>query len=151
MIQIISVGKINSDYNLLAEKYRKMIKLNLKEYELTYTKKLSDEVAISYEETLILNKIKQNSGPSIKIALDERGKDASSHEFSEILAKAQGQGRGLNFIIGGAFGLSAKIRDEADIILRLSKLTFPHMLAKVILLEQIYRAETILCNHPYHK
>src|SRR5260221_5851660 len=79
------------------------------------------------------------------VALDERGKDMSTVQFSSLLKDA------TVFIIGGPDGLSAQIRENAEILLRLSSLTLPHPLAPVMLIEQIYRAATLLTGHPYHR
>lgn len=79
------------------------------------------------------------------VALDERGKDCSTRQFAELL------GSETAFVIGGPDGLDAATRQEAALILRLSSLTLPHALAQVVLLEQIYRAASILTGHPYHR
>ena len=79
------------------------------------------------------------------IALDERGKDLTTRQFAALL------GEGRTFLIGGADGLSDKAKREAAQLLRISSLTLPHALAQVVLLEQIYRAATLLTGHPYHR
>ena len=79
------------------------------------------------------------------IALDERGKDLTTRQFAELLKTETA------FVIGGADGLPEDVKDEAALQLRLSSLTLPHALAQVVLLEQIYRAASILTGHPYHR
>ena len=79
------------------------------------------------------------------IALDERGKDLTTKQFAGLLQ------RETVFVIGGPDGLDDKIKREAAMLLRLSSLTLPHALAQVVLLEQIYRAATMLTGHPYHR
>ena len=79
------------------------------------------------------------------VVLDERGKDQSTEQFAQLL-KAE-----TAFIIGGADGLSSATRDKAHVLLRISAMTLPHALAQVVLLEQIYRAASILTGHPYHR
>jgi 23S rRNA (pseudouridine1915-N3)-methyltransferase len=79
------------------------------------------------------------------IVLDERGRDCTTEQFAALLGQANA------FVIGGADGLSAAVREEADLLLRLSSLTLPHALAQVVLLEQLYRAATRLTGHPYHR
>jgi 23S rRNA (pseudouridine1915-N3)-methyltransferase len=79
------------------------------------------------------------------IALDERGKDLTTKQFAGLLQ------RETVFVIGGPDGLDAKIKQDAAMLLRLSSLTLPHALAQVVLLEQIYRAATLLTGHPYHR
>lgn len=79
------------------------------------------------------------------VVLDERGKDLTTVQFADLL-KAE-----TVFVIGGADGLDRKVKSEADFLLRLSSLTLPHALAQVVLLEQLYRAATLLVGHPYHR
>jgi 23S rRNA (pseudouridine1915-N3)-methyltransferase len=79
------------------------------------------------------------------VALDERGKDCSTRQFAELLKSETA------FVIGGPDGLPADIKSEASALVRLSSLTLPHALAQVVLLEQLYRAASILTGHPYHR
>lgn len=79
------------------------------------------------------------------VALDERGKDLTTRQFAALLAEPTA------FVIGGADGLDPAIRKQAALLLRLSALTLPHVLAQVVLCEQIYRAATLLTGHPYHR
>jgi len=83
--------------------------------------------------------------------LDSRGKQFSSEELAELLAWGQVQSMSLLAGIGGSDGFSDEARGEASLILSLGKMTLPHELARVVVLEQIYRAFTILNNHPYHR
>ncbi len=84
------------------------------------------------------------------IVLDSRGRQFSSEELAQWLEREQIQSIPLLFAIGGADGFSETTRREAALTLSLGKMTLPHELARVVLLEQIYRAFTILKNHPYH-
>jgi len=85
------------------------------------------------------------------IALDERGKQFSSEELSELLQeRASASTKNLVFLIGGAFGLDAAVLKRAQLKWSLSQLTFPHQLVRLILAEQVYRACTILQNEKYH-
>jgi 23S rRNA (pseudouridine1915-N3)-methyltransferase len=79
------------------------------------------------------------------IALDEGGRDLTTRQFAALL------GSDASFIIGGADGLPEQVKQSARLLLRLSSLTLPHALAQVVLLEQLYRAATILTGHPYHR
>jgi len=86
------------------------------------------------------------------IALDERGKIMKSTEFATLLdERALQVGRPILVLIGGACGLSDDIRAKADLLLGLGKLTWPHKLVRVMILEQLYRASSILAGHPYHR
>jgi 23S rRNA (pseudouridine1915-N3)-methyltransferase len=84
-------------------------------------------------------------GSSRLVALDERGRDLSTAQFAPLLS------RETAFIIGGADGLDPGLKESADLLLRLSSLTLPHALAQLVLVEQIYRAATLLTGHPYHR
>jgi 23S rRNA (pseudouridine1915-N3)-methyltransferase len=79
------------------------------------------------------------------VMLDEQGKDYSTAQFSKLLKEETA------FVIGGADGFSTETKAKAQLLLRLSSLTLPHALAQVVLLEQLYRAATILTGHPYHR
>lgn len=88
---------------------------------------------------------------SLIIALDERGKDISTEGLSKELQGWRQNGKDVCLLIGGADGLDAELKEEAAYLLRLSSLTLPHAMARVLLVEQLYRAWTILQNHPYHR
>lgn len=152
-IHIISVGKLDKKHNSLAEDYLKMISAaKVNEYEITYSKKIPADNIKKFEAELILKKISDISGGSaLIVALDEHGDRLTSKEFSKFIEKAMMQSKQIIFIIGGAFGLDQAVLGRADILLRLSDMTLPHKIAKIMLLEQIYRAETIRAGHPYHK
>jgi len=79
------------------------------------------------------------------IALDERGREFTTAQFAKLLQAPSA------FVIGGAEGLSDATKREAQITMRLSAMTLPHALAQLVLLEQIYRAATVLTGHPYHR
>jgi 23S rRNA (pseudouridine1915-N3)-methyltransferase len=84
------------------------------------------------------------------VLLDARGKQLSSEELARFLEREQMQGSPLLFAIGGADGFSEEARRRAGFVLSLGKMTLPHELARVVVLEQLYRGFTILKNHPYH-
>jgi 23S rRNA (pseudouridine1915-N3)-methyltransferase len=85
------------------------------------------------------------------IALSERGREMDSGEFARRLGRLRDQGRDACFIIGSADGLDPALLASADLVLALSRLTFPHELARAVLAEQLYRAFSILAGHPYHR
>jgi 23S rRNA (pseudouridine1915-N3)-methyltransferase len=85
------------------------------------------------------------------VALDERGKLLDSVEFSRYVERAQTGARDLLLVIGGDEGLDERVRQSADLVLSLSRMTLPHRLARVVLVEQLYRAFTLLKGEPYHK
>jgi 23S rRNA (pseudouridine1915-N3)-methyltransferase len=84
------------------------------------------------------------------VLLDSRGQQLSSEELAQFLEREQMQVLPLLFAVGGADGFSDETRQQAAFVLSLGKMTLPHELARVVLLEQLYRAFTILKNHPYH-
>lgn len=89
---------------------------------------------------------------AVLVALDERGRQFDSPAFARRLADWRDEGRGhLVFAIGGADGHSDFLRARADILMSFGMMTWPHMLVRGMLTEQIYRAECILSNHPYHR
>ena len=90
--------------------------------------------------------------PAPICALDERGKTLTSPDFASLLARWRDEGHGTAaFVIGGADGLDNAVRNRADVTLSLGKMVWPHMLARVMLTEQLYRAASILAGAPYHR
>jgi 23S rRNA (pseudouridine1915-N3)-methyltransferase len=87
----------------------------------------------------------------VTVALDERGRDLSSTAFAELLGRWRDSGESPAFVIGGPDGLTEHFRRGAPVLLRLSSMTLPHALARVLLVEQLYRAWSILNRHPYHR
>lgn len=90
--------------------------------------------------------------PCFLVALDERGEALSSQGFTSLLSDIQlhHQGR-VAFLIGGADGLSQEVREKANRIISFGAMTWPHLMARVLLVEQLYRAQQILKGHPYHR
>ena len=84
-----------------------------------------------------------------RVLLDPAGKALDTAAFVGLVSQAEMEGRDLVFVVGGADGLPAKWRDRADVLLSLSRMTFPHELARAMLAEQIYRAFATLRGHPY--
>ncbi len=147
-IQIISVGKLSLELAKLSDQYQKMTNWQIKNSEIVYSKKLSPTQIKQYEAKLIEDKLLKGS---YVVALDLSGKQQTSEEFSSIFSRQMMEGRDVDFIIGGAFGLDQSILNLANAKLCLSKMTLPHQMAKLMLVEQIYRARSILDGHPYHK
>ena len=85
------------------------------------------------------------------VALDEHGDDLTTMQLSQHLTQWQQQGRDVTFAIGGADGLDAEFKKQAEKLMRVSSLTLPHGLVRVLLAEQLYRATAIMQNHPYHR
>jgi 23S rRNA (pseudouridine1915-N3)-methyltransferase len=104
--------------------------------------------AISVESERILAALRADD---FVIALDERGKLLSTRELADWLHARMQDGRDLVFVIGGPDGLAADVLARSNLTLSLSRLTFPHALVRVVLVEQLYRAHTVLAGHPYHR
>jgi 23S rRNA (pseudouridine1915-N3)-methyltransferase len=85
------------------------------------------------------------------VALDEHGRQVTTRELADLLARWMADGRDTALVIGGADGLAPSLLDQAEARLALSRLTLPHALARVLLAEQLYRAVSLLSNHPYHR
>lgn len=89
---------------------------------------------------------------AVRVMLDERGQVMSSVQFSQHLARWRDDGRAdMAFVLGGADGIDPDLRTEADLSLSFGKMVWPHMLARVMLSEQLYRAASILAGAPYHR
>lgn len=150
-ITIAAIGKlsVNSpEYDLILQ-YKKRLPWQVEIRELQVKKPLPPEPLKTEEAALLLGAVP--AGAKV-IALDERGKAVSSPEFAAILKNWQeGGARQVAFLIGGAAGLDANIRHKADLTLSFGAMTWPHMLVRAMLCEQLYRAYTIHTGHPYHK
>jgi 23S rRNA (pseudouridine1915-N3)-methyltransferase len=100
------------------------------------------------EATVILNALQKDD---VLVLLDERGKSLSSPQLAQWLQqRANNSTKRLVFLIGGAFGVDESVKQKAEMVWSLSQLVFPHMLVRLILAEQVYRACTILRNEKYH-
>ena len=115
--------------------------------ELKNTKNMTEEQQKVREGELILQKIQPSD---TVVLLDEHGKEFRSIEFADWLQKKQNTARRLVFVIGGPYGFSESIYKRADEQLSLSKMTFSHQMVRLLFVEQIYRACTIIKGEPYH-
>lgn len=157
-ITLITVGKIKEKYLRDAiDEYRKRLsrycKLDIVEVQ---DEKTPDNASLKEEESIkdkegegILKYVKDNM---YVVALELRGKMLSSEELSDFVKELGIKGESnIAFIIGGSLGLSSAVLNRANYKLCFSKMTFPHQLMRVILLEQIYRGFRIMKGEPYHK
>lgn len=157
-ITVISVGKIKEKYftgaiNEYAKRLTKYCKLDLVEVpDEKAPENLSDKEMIQVKDKegeRILAKINDQA---YVIALAIEGKQLTSEELSDHIEKLGVSGKShIAFVIGGSLGLSDAVMKRANYKLSFSKMTFPHQLMKVVLLEQVYRAYRIARNEPYHK
>lgn len=150
-IKIISIGnKQDKNLSILVDNYSKKLgaQLVIKSIDLKPEKKFN---SVKQKKELEALRINSNIDSSFVIAMDEKGRLFDSKEFASKIAKWKENFSGLTFVIGGADGLDKSILNKANIILSFSRMTLPHQLIKLFLVEQIYRSSTILSNHPYHR
>lgn len=153
-LKIIAVGHMKEPfYRLAQEEYRK----RLEKYARLTIIEVADEPVPGGEKERSLVKDREGerllrkAPDCLGVALDPRGKAFTSEELASWLSREMNSGRGeIAFFLGGTLGLSPSVLQRADLSLSLSHLTFPHQLARVILLEQLYRAFRILRGEPYH-
>jgi len=152
-INLIAVGKKMPNWiSHGIEHYKKQLP---KHYNFTITaiesqnrKSISPENTKNLEEKLILEAA---SDSNLLIALDESGKKQTSKELSKSIEKWQHNGDNVALIIGGADGLSSELKQKCNLIWSLSDLTLTHSMARLLVVEQIYRGYSLLSNHPYHR
>jgi 23S rRNA (pseudouridine1915-N3)-methyltransferase len=154
-IRIVSVGKVRQSFIRDGEaEYLKRIKGNglvvtLEELGLDSPQSLRPEEIKEREGEEILKRIKAGE---LVVVLDERGKSPSSKEFAHRVDQWMQSGtKTAVFVIGGAYGFSEKVRHAADYVLSLSSMTLPHQLTRLMLVEQLYRVQTLLQGTGYHK
>ena len=153
-INVIAVGNLKEDYFIAAaEEYKKRIggfcKLEvyeLDQYKLTDESSSSIRKALSEEGKNILKK----AGSGRIILLDIAGRETSSEQFSSLMTSELDKGE-VNFVIGSSYGVSDEVRKAANLRISLGRITLPHRLARIVLLEQIYRGFTIAGGRSYHK
>lgn len=155
-INILCIGKIKESYlreaiNEYSKRLSKFCLLNFIELpDKPLPEKLNDSLSqqiIEYESNLLLNRLNNNS---YNIALDSHGNEFSSEDFAKFINDIQLNYSEINFIIGGSLGLSNNLKKECNKSISFSKMTFPHQLIRVFLLEQIFRAFKINNNEKYH-
>ena len=156
-IQIICIGKIKEDYLKSAiEEYSKRLSkyCKLEILELPDEKipdKLNTSLANEIKQKECSNIIKHLKKSSYNIALDLSGKQLTSEQFSEKIENLSMTNSNISFIIGGSLGLTNELLDYCQEKLCFSKMTFPHQLIRVFLLEQIFRGFKIAHNETYHR
>lgn len=156
-LKIAAVGRLKSGpESALVEDYAARIRavgrgLGVTQFaivEVEAPKGLDGEARRQKESAALI----EATGGARRLALDERGRALSSEEFAALLARWRDDGAPeIALLIGGADGHAPDLRESADGLLSFGKATWPHMLVRVMLCEQIYRAMTILSGHPYHR
>jgi 23S rRNA (pseudouridine1915-N3)-methyltransferase len=154
-INIVAVGRLKEDYWVSAcAEYAK----RLSRYATLSVNEVPDRGARSPSDVSLLLRAEAShlrqrlSHASYVIMLDSGGRQFSSEQIAALLGNLRDEGvRDLSFVIGGSWGLDAAFKQEADLLLSFGPITLPHNLARVVLLEQIYRGFRILKGEPYHK
>lgn len=153
-ITILAIGKTNINFvNEGISEYLKRLKRYVKVEiqiiaDVKNSKNLTAPQLIQKEEELLLNAL---SSDSYVVLLDEKGKECTSVELSQFVEGKMISGtKEVVFVIGGAYGVSNAIKQRANEQLSMSQLTFSHQMIRLILIEQIYRAMTIIRGEPYH-
>jgi len=144
-IKIIAVGKLkNSPLLDQCDEYIKRMNWKVSVKEIDAPKASTS----AQEAPLILKAIPEGA---FVVALDERGETLSSPEFAKSIGKWAQRAPEIVFLIGGADGFDNTVREKAKFLMSFGKQTWPHMLVRVMLLEQVYRAQQIIAGHPYHR
>lgn len=157
-VTVIGVGRLKEkywqdaidEYSKRLSKYVKLDIIEVPDEKAPETLSVAQEAIVKKNEgERILKNIKEGS---FVIALAINGKMLSSQELSDFISERMVRGVGhIVFVIGGSLGLSDEVLNRADYKLSFSKMTFPHQMMRVVLLEQFYRAIKIMKNEPYHK
>ena len=149
-INLIAVGRLKSEPEAsLARHFQSRLNWGVSIREVEEKKNLQPASLRKREGELLLASIPKGS---VIIALDEKGKNISSRAFAKQLANWRDNSRSeFTFLIGGVGGLDQTVLDRASLILSLGLMTWPHLLGRGLLFEQLYRAQQILAGHPYHR
>jgi 23S rRNA (pseudouridine1915-N3)-methyltransferase len=159
ILRIIAVGKLKEKYWQMgveeyANRLRTYARLEIVEVLEARTpegaKRAEKEWVMEQEAKMILDRL--NKTETLTVALDRKGKSLDSEELAKLLEVQILEGcREIAWIIGGPLGLAPSVIEHADLVLSFSKLTFPHQMMRLILLEQIYRSFRIIRHEPYHR
>jgi 23S rRNA (pseudouridine1915-N3)-methyltransferase len=149
-LHLVAVGRLKSGpHEALARHYAERLAFPLVIREVEEKRPLPTAELVAREAALLLAAVPERAR---MVALDARGKALASEAFARQIARWRDAGTSdLAFLIGGAEGLAPAVLARADLVLSLGPMTWPHLLARGMLLEQLYRAQQILAGHPYHR
>lgn len=148
MIAAVGRAKKGPEQTLI-DTYRRRLRWPLEIREVEEKRPLAAPERKQREAARLLAAVPENA---VLVALDARGETLDSGAFADRLRRWQEAGtRDLAFVIGGADGLDASVRRRANLVLALGSMTWPHLLARAMVVEQLYRAQQILAGHPYHR
>ncbi len=153
-IVLITVGKTTTDYiqkgiDEYCKRLKRYVTFSIKSLpDVRNSKKMSEEQQKTAESAIILSEI---SSSDYVVLLDERGEMMTSRQFSDFLQKVMlGGKKRIVFVVGGPYGFSPETYARKDAMLSFSRMTFSHEMIRLFFVEQLYRANTILRNEPYH-
>lgn len=149
-ITLLAIGRMKAGAAQdLFELYRQRLRWPMTVKEVEERRALPAETLKQQEGALLLDALPKGARV---VALDETGRQMTSRDFAALLGRWQDEGtQDAAFLVGGADGLSQQTLRAADVILSLGRMTWPHMLVRGLLAEQLFRAESILAGHPYHR
>ena len=147
-------GQTNEDYlkqgmDIFESRIKHYIKFDIKEVKLNKKEQKKDtEEQMKKEGSALLKHIKSTD---FVVLLDEHGQELTSKKFAAFLQKKMNAGiKRIVFVVGGAYGFDRQVKERANAEIAISRMTFPHQLVRLLFLEQLYRAFTILKGEPYH-
>lgn len=159
IMRILAVGKLREkhwqdaayDYARRLRPYARLEIGEIPEARIPQDASLAEEeIAMSQDAFAIHERLSRHSGPVV--VLDRKGRAMDSLELARWLQTGLLEGRNeIAWVIGGPLGLASSVLDRADLVLSLSRMTFPHQMARLMLMEQIYRSFKIMHHEPYHK
>ncbi len=149
-ITIYAVGKLRAIFKESATLYHKRLP-DISIVEVASSKDKNPDIAMSQEARALSQKLQKNIGQNtLTIVLDATGEMLSSEDLAGLISHAEQEGQKIRFIIGGANGIAPDLLTQADRKIAFGKNIWPHELVRVMLLEQLYRANAIKNRHPYH-
>ncbi|MBQ5341790.1 MAG: 23S rRNA (pseudouridine(1915)-N(3))-methyltransferase RlmH [Oscillospiraceae bacterium] len=157
-IEILCVGRMSQkwfsdgfeEYRKRLSAFDKVTVTEISEYRITDDTDSARAEAVKREGEVLLRHLRED-GRSVRVAMCVEGKQYSSEELAQLLEKTRQETSRIVFVIGGSAGLSEEVKKECQVRISMSRMTFPHQMARMILAEQLYRAESIVSGMRYHK
>ena len=148
-IKIVSVGEFkNNKLKLIFYDYVKKLPWNIDLKEIKQTKHKNSSLRKEKDSLSLLDYVGKND---LIICLDKSGKSISTQTLKQYISEWETYSKNISFLIGGPEGISNECLTKSDQIISFGKMTWPHLMARVMLAEQLYRVSSIISNHPYHR